>query len=78
LRVNMNERIEINPDVHFGKPVIRGTRVPVTRVLGEVAAGTSFEQIRKQYGIADEDIRAAVAFANELVSECSIVATKGA
>ena len=28
----MNERIEINPAIHFGKPVIRGTRVPVTRI----------------------------------------------
>jgi len=75
--VIMIDRIEINPDIHFGKPVIRGTRVPVTRILAEVAAGTSFAEIANQYGISDEDIRAAVAFANELVSECSIVATKG-
>jgi uncharacterized protein (DUF433 family) len=72
----MNERIEINPDIHFGKPVIRGTRVPVTRILGEVAAGTSWSEIQAQYDVTVEDIRAAVAFANELVAECSFIASK--
>lgn len=73
----MNERIEINPDVHFGKPVIRGTRVPVTRVLAEVAAGTSWDDICRQYEVTSQDIQAAVAFANELVAESTFVAAKG-
>ncbi|MFI5378621.1 MAG: DUF433 domain-containing protein [Tepidisphaerales bacterium] len=72
----MNERIEINPDVHFGKPIIRGTRVPVTRILGEVAAGTPWSQIQAQYDVTADDIQAAVAFANELVAECSFVAAR--
>jgi len=70
----MKDRIEIDPDVHFGKPVIRGTRVPVTRILGEVAAGVPWNEIESQYDVTAEDIRAAVAFANELVAECSFVA----
>ncbi len=72
----MNDRIEMNPDIHFGKPVIRGTRVPVTRILGEVAAGTPWPQIQTQYDVTAADIQAAVAFANELVAECSFVAAK--
>lgn len=60
----MIQRIEINPDIHFGKPVIRGTRVPVTRILAEVAAGTPWEQIANQYDVTTDDIRAAVAYAN--------------
>lgn len=72
----MNDRIEINPEIHFGKPVIRGTRVQVTRVLAEVAAGTPAEEIQREYGIAAEDIHAAVAFANDLVREYTFVATK--
>lgn len=74
--VEMNERIEINGQVHFGKPVIRGTRVPVTRVLGEVAAGTRWEEIAGQYGITVEDIRAAVEFASSLVAEHSFIGAK--
>jgi uncharacterized protein (DUF433 family) len=70
----MIERIEINPDIHFGKPVIRGTRVPVTRILAEVAAGTPWAQITNEYDVTTEDIRAAVAFANELLAEHSFIA----
>jgi uncharacterized protein (DUF433 family) len=69
----LDDRIEITPDIRFGKPVIRGTRVPVTRILAEVAAGMPFPQIQREYGITEEDIRAAVAFANKLVSEQSFV-----
>lgn len=74
----MQNRIEIDPGVHHGQPVIKGTRVPVTRVLAEVAAGTSFEQIQQQYDIEVEDIRAAVAFANELVEHQAFIPTSSA
>jgi uncharacterized protein (DUF433 family) len=65
----MNERIVIDPGIHHGQPVIKGTRVSVTRVLGSLAGGASFEEICEDYGVTDEDIRAAIAFANELVAE---------
>jgi uncharacterized protein (DUF433 family) len=71
----MNDRIEIDPEIRHGQPVIKGTRVPVTRVLAEVADGTSFEEIQQQYDIAVEDIRAAVAFANELVEQQAFITT---
>lgn len=67
------DRIEINSRIHHGQPVIRGTRVPITRLLAEVAAGTSFEQIAKQYDVTHDDIRAAVAFANELVDQQAFI-----
>jgi len=71
----MNDRIEIDPEIQHGKPVIKGTRVPVTRILAEVAAGTSFAEIEREYDVTSEDIRAAVAFANELVSESRFYST---
>ena len=37
----INDRIEVNPDVMLGKPVIRGTRVPVELVLRKLSDGTS-------------------------------------
>ena len=73
----MNDRIEINSDIRFGKPVIRGTRVPVTRILSEVAAGTPWDQIQSQYDVTADDIKAAVQFANDLVAQCSFVAVAG-
>ena len=65
----MNDKIVIDPKVQHGKPVIRGTRVPVARVVGGLAAGMSFEDIQKEYGVTAEDIRAALEFAGQLVDE---------
>ncbi len=64
----MNDRIVIDPTICHGKPIIRGTRTPVTVILGALAGGDSFEQIEQDYGISADDIRACVAFASEEVS----------
>lgn len=59
-----HERIEINPKVMVGKPVIRGTRIPVDMILRKLGAGMSYDEILEDHPhIAVEDIRAAQAFA---------------
>ena len=64
-----HERIEIRPDVMFGKPVIRGTRVPVEIILRKLAAGQSPDEILRQHRcLTLEDIRAAQAYAADLVA----------
>ncbi|MCS7336893.1 MAG: DUF433 domain-containing protein [Verrucomicrobiae bacterium] len=65
----MNERIVIDPEVQHGKPVIRGTRVPVARILGGLAGGMSYEEICREYNITPEDIRAAIQYAQELLEK---------
>jgi uncharacterized protein (DUF433 family) len=65
----VNDRIDIDPEIQHGKPVIRGTRVPVARVLGGLAGGMSFEEICHEYDVTVEDIRAAIQYAGELVEE---------
>jgi uncharacterized protein (DUF433 family) len=65
----MAERIVIDPKIQHGKPVIRGTRVPVERIVGGLAGGMSFQEVQGEYGIAVEDVQAALAFANELVQQ---------
>lgn len=58
------ERIEINPEVMGGKPVIRGTRIPVELVLRKLGAGLAPETILADHPkLTAEDIRAAQAFA---------------
>ena len=59
----------IDPKICHGKPVIRGTRLPVAVAVGSLAGGMSFEEVGRQYGIALEDIRAALKFASELVEQ---------
>jgi len=64
-----NERIVVDPKVQHGKPVIRGTRVPVARLVGGLAGGMTFEQVVEEYGVTTEDIRAALAFAGKLIEQ---------
>lgn len=63
----MVDRIVVDPDIQRGKPVIRGTRVPVTRIVGGLAGGMSIEEVVREYGVTVEDVRAALRYANELV-----------
>ena len=65
----MNERIVIDPKMCHGKPVIRGTRMPVALVVGSLAGGMSFEEVQREYGLSLDEIRAALQFAGELVEK---------
>jgi uncharacterized protein (DUF433 family) len=64
------ERITINPKQMGGLPCIRGLRIPVTTIVGLLAAGETHEQILADYpDLEAEDILAALAFAAEAVQE---------
>lgn len=69
----MHIRIEVNPTVCHGKPVIRGTRIMVRNILGSLAGGDSIQDILKNYPeITYEDIEAAIAYAIELVDDTQV------
>ncbi len=61
------ERIIIDPRIQHGKPVIRGTRVPVARIIAELAGGMIREEVMREYEISAEDVSAALAYAADLV-----------
>jgi uncharacterized protein (DUF433 family) len=71
------DRIEIDPNRCHGKPVIAGSRVMVRTVLGALAAGDSPQRIAEAYGIEEQDVRAAVAFANQLMADWDHVPARG-
>jgi len=66
---DMSDRITIDPAIAHGKPVIRGTRVPVSIILGSLAGGMSFDEIQREYEVASDDIKAALSYAAELVED---------
>jgi uncharacterized protein (DUF433 family) len=69
-----NECIEVNPEIMDGKPVIRGTRVPVELVLRKLGAGKSPEEILADHPrLTRDDIRAAQAFAADYLADEDIV-----
>ena len=61
-------RIVIDPNILVGKPVVKGTRLAVEFIVGLLAQGWTEKQIKQNYpGLTDEDIRACLAYAAELL-----------
>ena len=64
------KRISINPNICAGKPCIRGTRIWVSLIIDNIAAGIPDEEILAAYpSLTKEDIRAALAYAAELTHD---------
>jgi uncharacterized protein (DUF433 family) len=64
--MDYRERIVIDPEVRFGKPTVRGTRITVGDVLSYLASGMSEEEILADFPqLTRADIRACLAFASE-------------
>jgi uncharacterized protein (DUF433 family) len=68
-------RIDVNPKVMFGKPVIKGTRITVELILRKIAEGMTDDQIIAHHPqLTVEDIRAAAAFAADHLAGEEVVA----
>lgn len=63
-----NKRIEVNQKVLAGKPVIKGTRIPVSLVLNLMANGYDIKKVRKAYPeLTVEDIQAAISYSQQRI-----------
>jgi uncharacterized protein (DUF433 family) len=62
------ERIKIDPNIVAGKPVIAGTRVPVQILVGSLGGGMTIEEICEDYNVTEEDVRAALIYAAEVLA----------
>lgn len=63
------DRIEVNPKVMLGKPVIRGTRIPVELILRKLGEGATDNDLLDAYPrLTREDIQAAIAYAADAVA----------
>ena len=68
------DRIEINPAVMMGKPVIRGTRITVELILRKLAEGETERELIEDYPhLTAEDIRAAIAYGAASVAHEEVV-----
>ena len=62
------QRIILDKNIKHGKPIIKGTRVPVDIILGSLAGGMSYEEICAEYEIENMDIRAAIEYATKIIA----------
>lgn len=55
--------ITIDPKIQGGKPVIKGTRVPLDLILGKIARGMTIDEVAKEYDLEKEDILTTIRYA---------------
>ena len=68
------DRIELNPKVCNGKPVIKGTRIPISVILDQIAAGESWDEIIGGYPeLNREDIKAALLYASAVLEHTEVM-----
>lgn len=67
---SLRDRISIDPNVCFGKPCIRGTRIWVSLILDFLASGESVESVISNYPqLTADDVRAAIGYAADVARE---------
>ncbi len=69
--------VVVDPEIVHGKPVLAGTRVPVALVLGQLAAGVTFEEMEREYGLSEKQVRDALGYAAQLVASETVYAVAG-
>lgn len=67
-RIRWQERVIVDKDLHHGAPCIKDTRIPVAMIVGSLADGMTYGQIRQAYPqLSDEDISASLAYAADVL-----------
>ena len=67
--MEISEGIIVDKNIRFGRPVIKGTRVPVALILGKLSGGMSYKEIMYEYDLTEDNILAALKYAAWVVSE---------
>ena len=71
--MTMDEAIAIDPQIQGGRPVLKGTRLPVQMVVGALAGGMSIEEVCREYYVTEEQVRAALAYAAQTIADETVV-----
>ena len=64
----LNNAITINTEIQHGKPVLRGTRIPIAIIIGSLAGGMSYEEVIEEYAVTQDQILASLAYFAELLN----------
>jgi len=77
MKIEIMERIELNPNVMLGKQVIKGTRIPVEIILKKLSQDISVDEILSDYPkLKRKDVQAAIAYAAATVSTDEVFLAK--
>ncbi|MEW6717569.1 MAG: DUF433 domain-containing protein [Chloroflexota bacterium] len=69
-RIQWQDYVSIDPEIHHGEPCLKGTRIPVAMIVGSIADGMTTEELVKEYPqVTVEAVRAALAYAADVVRQ---------
>ncbi len=69
-RIDWQNFIVIDPEIHHGEPCIKGTRVPVATLIGSIADGMTIDEVLREYPqISREAMHAALAYAADVIRQ---------
>jgi len=70
MRIDWHKYISVDPKIHHGEPCIKGTRVPVSTIVGNVKDGMSYDEIINEYPqLNEESIQASLAYESDMIWE---------
>lgn len=72
--MDWRQHINIDPEILGGKPVIAGRRVAVQIIVGSLAGGMTVEEVCDEYRVTEEQVRAALLYATEVLADERVVA----
>lgn len=75
METDRRDGITIDPGILGGRPVVKGTRVPVHIIVGSLAGGMSIEEVCEEYTLTEEQVRAALGYAADMVADELVVVT---
>lgn len=61
--------VVVDDEILAGKPIIQGTRIPVSLIVGQIASGESIESVADEYGLSREQVLAALGYAATVVAD---------
>ena len=62
------DSISIDNEVQHGKPLLKGTRIPIAVIIGSLAGGMGYEEVIQEYAVTQDQILASLAYFAELLS----------
>jgi uncharacterized protein (DUF433 family) len=68
------ERVSVDPMICHGQACVKGTRIPISVILDNVAAGIEMDELVSSYpSLTEDDVKAAIAYAAELARERTVL-----
>jgi uncharacterized protein (DUF433 family) len=64
----IHDAITIDNEIQHGKPVLKGTRIPVAVIIGSLAGGMTYDEVIQEYAVTQEQILASLTYFSELLN----------